>query len=57
VGAIRSEVVEEPRSVLGLHGNACRPRRNRAGAPTEAPPVVTDALETLECWFGHDLIP
>jgi class 3 adenylate cyclase len=46
--AIHSEVVEEPDSVLGLHGNAGRPRVNRAGAPSDwavqmwAPSMVGD---------------
>jgi hypothetical protein len=53
VGAIRSEVIEEPDGVLGLHGNAGGLRFNRAGASTETPPVVTDALEALERRFRH----
>jgi hypothetical protein len=53
VGAIHAEVVEEPDGVLGLHGNAGRPRVNRAGAPAQTPPVVADALEALERRFRH----
>jgi hypothetical protein len=33
VRSIRSDMVEEPDSVLGLHGHAGRPRLDRAGAP------------------------
>jgi hypothetical protein len=53
VGAAHSEVVEEPKSVLGLHGDAGRPRVNRVGAPAQPPPVVADALEALERRLGH----
>jgi hypothetical protein len=53
VGALNAEVVEEPHGVLGLHGNAGRPRLDRAGAPTEPPPVVADALEACERRFRH----
>jgi hypothetical protein len=54
VGAIDPEVVEEPDGVLGLLGNAGRPRLDRAGAPAEPPPVVADALEALQRRFGHE---
>jgi hypothetical protein len=47
-------VVEEPDSVLGLHGNAGRSRVNRVGAPAETSPVVADALEALERRFRHE---
>ena len=53
VGAIHPEVVEEPDTVLGLHGNGGRPCLHRAGAPAETPPVVADALEALERRFRH----
>ena len=53
MGAIRSEVVEEPDSVLGLHANAGRRCLHRTGAPTQTAPVVADALEALERRFRH----
>jgi hypothetical protein len=54
VGAIHPDVVEEPDGVLGLHGNAGRPRLDRAGAPTQTPPVVADVLEARERRLGHE---
>jgi hypothetical protein len=54
VGVVHPDVVEEPESVLGLHGNAGRPRLDRSGATTDAPPVVADALEALERRFRHE---
>ena len=54
VGAIHSDVVEESDGVLGLHGNASRPRVNRVGAPAETSPVVADTLETLKRRFRHE---
>jgi hypothetical protein len=53
VGAIHSEVVEEPDGVLSLHGNAGRPLLGRAGAPAETPSVVADALEALQRRLRH----
>jgi hypothetical protein len=53
VGASHSEVVEEPDGVLGLLGDAGRPRVSRVGAPTNTPPLVADALEALERRLRH----
>jgi hypothetical protein len=53
VGASHPEVVQEPHRVVGLLGDAGRPRVIGGGAAAETSPVVADPLEAPERRFGH----